>query len=422
MKFIRLATLVMVSAVTSHVSLSQENFLSGYVVNTAGDTISGEVDYRNWSKNPQKIAFKSKDGVVNDLTPQQTQLVVVADERYVGAKVNLSERYKGIDVMDRSSEPNVTSNWVFLQTLYRGEKSLYYYHNGFFNDFYITSDNEFVHLIQKKYVAQGENGRNRMAENRRFVGQLAYYLNAYPKVTVKLDGIEFNREALVSLFEAYGEWNGEIQPYLKTKEPTQYRFGVLAGASITKLEFIAYSSNFDYLKALNNRTSYDPSIGISLDIILPRNAKKWSFRNEILFSTFQIKDARYNSSSSGSDFRNFYTSLGLTYIKHNLMLRYSLPIGGVQVFANVGVANGWVIDERVNKRIEKLKFFDSENQYEQVAMEKLRKYEQTLVAGVGAHRGHMSIETRAEYGNGMSPYTSLRSDTKRFFFLLGYFF
>lgn len=50
---------------------SQPNFKPGYIVLANGDTVHGEIDYRNWTYNPEKLTIMQnsvqKDYTVNDL-------------------------------------------------------------------------------------------------------------------------------------------------------------------------------------------------------------------------------------------------------------------------------------------------------------------------------------------------------------------
>ncbi|NJK97917.1 MAG: hypothetical protein HC905_26095 [Bacteroidales bacterium] len=41
-----------------NLAYSQENYIPGYVIEN-GDTLKGFIDYRNWEKNPNQIAFKT---------------------------------------------------------------------------------------------------------------------------------------------------------------------------------------------------------------------------------------------------------------------------------------------------------------------------------------------------------------------------
>jgi len=59
MNTIRLIIFLSVIFFSGNNVLAQSNFLTGHFINIAGDTIHGEIDYRNWDKNPNKITFRN---------------------------------------------------------------------------------------------------------------------------------------------------------------------------------------------------------------------------------------------------------------------------------------------------------------------------------------------------------------------------
>ena len=69
-------------------SFGQENYQPGYIVSLAGDTIYGQVDYRNWELNPDKIYFQDEsDKVKRSYAPLDIRAFSVQDEFYIGAIV-----------------------------------------------------------------------------------------------------------------------------------------------------------------------------------------------------------------------------------------------------------------------------------------------------------------------------------------------
>ena len=51
------------------ISFAQSNFKPGYVVTLSGDTIKGQVDYREWDSNPSSIRFRTLDNKIRNFTP-----------------------------------------------------------------------------------------------------------------------------------------------------------------------------------------------------------------------------------------------------------------------------------------------------------------------------------------------------------------
>lgn len=50
--------LLITGIIISVLSFSQQNYLPGYIIQNNGDTVTGFIDYRNWSLNPDLIEFR----------------------------------------------------------------------------------------------------------------------------------------------------------------------------------------------------------------------------------------------------------------------------------------------------------------------------------------------------------------------------
>ena len=88
-KFLLLACL----AIIANTSFSQKNYQPGSVVTLNGNTLTGEIDYKNWKKTPEKILFrrdKNSESVsygVKDLSS-----FTVSDDVYKRAIIDIVER------------------------------------------------------------------------------------------------------------------------------------------------------------------------------------------------------------------------------------------------------------------------------------------------------------------------------------------
>ncbi|MCS4434139.1 hypothetical protein [Aquiflexum gelatinilyticum] len=185
MKKVKIILLFSLLFILKNPVFAQSNFLSAKIVNAIGDTIQGEIDYRNWDKNPNKITFKSLDQKeILEFTPKDIQSFLVSDEVYLSARVE-TERI-GNNQFDQSPTIETTLETVFLQTIIAGEKSLFLYKNEASREnFYIKDNGEYYLLKYKKYnKVQTVNGATRSytAENKFFLGQLGAYLNGCPDI------------------------------------------------------------------------------------------------------------------------------------------------------------------------------------------------------------------------------------------------
>lgn len=398
---------------------AQQNYLKGYVLNTLKDTVKGFINYHEWEKNPEKIKFKSSmEGKPETFRPLQILEFGVSDEIYVTAIVHSENSPHITNELDYDSRLKLKTDTVFLQSLVRGPKSLYYLKNKFGNDnLYIGTNTGFVLLEYKKYLKKHE-GKRVVAQNNNYKGQLIYYLNGCPSLSAKINSLPYKPKSMTRIFKQYyGCTPAEIAFIRQTPQP-KLEFGILAGASSTTIEL--HSAGQEELTGADFGVSNDFLGGLYLNLVLPRNREKWSLYSELLYSGYSFQ-------TSYEDYRNeeYYTisnyDLGFSYLNLNVMVRFKLPFKAVNIFANGGLGTGFLISN-TNKKLTEKRFYSSYSLKEGKVLEDIRSIEQGYILGAGAMYNNLSLEFRYERGNGFSPYTGLGTTTSKMFLLLGYRF
>jgi hypothetical protein len=401
---------------------SQEKYLPGYVINLKGDTLSGFIDYRNWKINPGKIDFK--DRVENKqftFLPSDIIEFKVKDEVYVSAIINIETSPRNTAELNYDKAMHLQAESAFLQTFYKGKKSLYHYFNHGKDYFYIRKDTTFELLLYKKYLFVQENNplikenNTIIKENKAYLGQLDNYLNDCQGIEDRLTKTTYKQAALDNLFKYYYETTQSEISFKKNIERASLETGALAGVSLTSLSFRGPS----YFTLTDYSLSVNFSAGLYCELILPRNQRKWSISNELIISAYDVSGT-YNDGVE-NDYSKTTTELGFTYLKINNLLRYKYPVGHAYIFLNGGISNGFIIKE-INYKNVVTKFYSSETNVEGVALEGTRKYELGFIFGTGLKTGRYSLEARYETGNGMSDYFTIKGRTQRIFLLLGFRF
>jgi hypothetical protein len=401
-------------------SFSQVNYLPGYVITSQGDTVTGFVDYGNWGTNPTRISFKETiEGKPILLKPSDIKEFKVADEMYESGIVKIEVSPTQTAKLDYDPTVNLKVDTTFLQALIKGEKSLYLYKNmNGVTNFYIKRDSAFDLLIYKKYLVEQE-GKYAVKENKKYIGQLAYYLGDCESISLKMNGVHYSQKSLTKAFKSYYDCSPSALTFKREVEKASLEIAVLAGVSRANLHFKG-SNSWNYLLDSDYSPSFDFSGGLVFEIVLPRNQGRWSIANEILFSTYTIKgveekfieEEHYSVSS---------IEFGYSYLKINNLVRYKYPLRRSSLFVNGGISNGFAMRDTNHWR-QDVYFYGMESSVEDLAIKKARKYEQGIIVGTGIKYNKLSFEVRHEWGNGMSSYSNLTSTTKRTYFLLGYRF
>lgn len=399
-------------------SFCQENYKPGYILLMNGDTLHGLLDYRNWERNPEKIAFKEATGDTRSLYfPWQIKGFGVLDETYESAVVQVENSPTETKDLNYDKTLVLAFDSAFLQAVVKGNKSLYYYKTRFGKElFYIKQDSAFKLLVYKKYL-KDQDGESVLAENKTYIGQLTLYLADCSTIQDKLKNVAYQKNSLEALMLDYYACTQSKVAFHKKTEKTTVQFGAMAGATLTTLKFTG-----SYLYLVN--AGYQPSVnftaGLFLDVVFPRNHGKWSINNELICSSYKV-DGRYDIYTNENKYTIVYTTIGYTYLKINNMVRFKYPVGKFFLYLNGGLSNGFAITEKNYYQMES-KLYDDETVTEGKALNETRKWEFGYLVGLGTKFKKFSLEVRFERANGMSVYENLKSITYRYFCLVGYRF
>lgn len=398
---------------------AQENFKPGYIIKQNRDTIKGFIDYRNWDKNPFLIKFKTEINAQEEaFDPLSIQEFNVEDEVYVSGIIKVETTPLKTDELTENAEFKIKKDTTFLQALFQGDKSLYYYRNEDKRDnFYILKGDEYELLKYKRFI-KNKNGQKAIVENKAYLGQLTSYLDDCSTIYAEIVHARYRQKELYRIFEYYKECIGENFLYQKKEKKIQKHFGVVSGASLSMLNFKSVANanlvNTDY------DSSFRPVLGLYIDFILPRHQRKWSIYNELLLTNYNISGV-YEDYTSDENFSISTTEFKYTYLRVNNLVRFKYPVGSMEIFVNGGISNSLVIGGS-NFEKKEIKFFVDERVLEREALPEIRRYEQGFILGTGVKYKNYTFELRAEGSNGMSVYTVLTSNVNRFYLLVGYRF
>lgn len=418
---LRKTGLFLITILFLQTTYSQENWQHGYILKQDGDTVHGQIDYRDWEKNPDKIQFKAQmDGETQSFTALDIRKFGVLSERYTGAIVQSEVSPSGTASLQYDPALQIKVDTTFLKVLFEGPKSLYYNKNSVGNDnFYIRQDADFELLAYKKYLKSRE-GESAITENKRYIGQLTLYLDNCPAIQSKLNSTRYNQKSLVRTFQHYYACIPSEIVFEYKPEKISTEIGAIAGATISLLKFTGDNDVNAHLTRVDFGTSVNFTAGLYFDVILPRNQGKWSINNEMTVTTYKF-EGMYEKYKNENEWTKTYTNISYTYFKINNMLRYKHLVGRAFIYANAGISNGFAISVTNDKTMES-KFYSTEKTDKGKALDETKEWEMGLLFGLGAKYKQFSFEIRYERGNGMSAYSNLNSPTQRYYFLLGYGF
>lgn len=257
-----------------------------------------------------------------------------------------------------------------------------------------------------------------MGHNREYLGQLAVYLKNCPSIQQHLKDVDYQRSDLVKLFGIYYSCVGS--PLEKRKEQKgKFSYGVLGGVSITSINI---TSDLRYLSGANYNSSANPVVGGVLEYILPRNGGRWSFYNELAYTSFNVQ-GKYVDRVSDNQYTVNQVALGFSYLRIANWVRFNRKISpDMAYYFGGGVMNGMMIGEGANKRTATIYLGDNSQTTTDPAFRETKKHEIGLSLGTGLRYKAYEFGVRYESSNGFSPSTGTAVKVERIFAMLQYRF
>lgn len=416
MKKLILFTALSVLGITSFA----QNYQPATIVTSDGTSIEGEIDYKNWRKNPDQVQFRKGAFTPETYTAKDLKSFVVGGDRYVSAIVDVDDRTE--NSAELTTDPQIKSHrdTVLLRAVITGSKSLYSYFDNL-DHFYILRNDSFELLKYKKYSKASDNYYKLILYNRDFVTQLASYLEDCQSLTSRPEKARYETGFLKGVFTKYYECKSGKAEFAQTRESENLEIGVFAGVSNTRFNVNTSSDNI-YMVSMS-RANFSPSTnvtgGVFFDIVFPRQRGRLSLNNELAYSSYETSGT-YRASSSQTNYEQRTFEIAFSYLKMNNMLRYKFLMGKSAFFVNGGLATGYLLNDKskitLNRKIGSTETTSVEKAFKIDS----RKYELGLVAGAGFRTGRVSAELRAEGSTGPLSESTTSAKVTRYYALLGY--
>jgi hypothetical protein len=397
----------------------QSNFLKAIVINNNGDSIYGSINYRNWKNNPKTISFLNTENKTANFDAGSIKgfFIPSVNETYTSFAIEkdmLPQNENEAINNNNINSPSTKETAFLLQLVKHPLISLYLLVTDNKEHFYYRKENEVPVELIHHYLFNDSN--KQLEEVNTYKKQLSDLFLSCPNVAAQAETTGFSEEKIQHIIVAYIQC---VAPGSavdnKKKDPTQFTFGIIAGAMLNKFRF----EGSDELLVDNNYSgNVSPVLGISLDLGLSRNRNKWHIINEIIYKSYKT------SSSFVRPYGNGYmlasdVSLGFSYAQINTLLRYVYQLGNsLMPYINAGLGNAFIVKE--NKNIDH-KVYSFGTVEDGQAINSPRKYELTIQAGLGLVIRNVQFELR--YGKskkGFSPYQSLDTNPESFQFLFTY--
>lgn len=416
--------LLLLALLAGHAA-GQRIYSPGYFIQ-AGDTLHGLLSYSGFGKESKQLFFKvTETGTATPYSPANINGFFYEGELFESAVVSTEVSVLEMNLVKEGPELLLETDTVFLTQLVKGVKSLYFFTNRVGKDqFYIKTDSKLDLLLYKQYMREEEGmkgifeNKMNLIENKKYIGQLSFYMIDCPKVTKDLSRLKYSKTSLSRVFWQYNACMGHTPEVSKGTKTGRFEFGVKAGLNYTS--FNVNKQPFTAFLNLDNVKSTYPVFGIFLNTYLQRNRRNLSFYNEMYYTEFSASgqmvhnydDSYYITTNSTIDFK------GVSMMS---ALRYAIPVKGFNIYMNVGVAFP-VTSKFKNDKTKDVVFYSVSHQELESAIPSFEPSKFAPVIGVGANYKKFSFDVRFEKRGEYTNDKKYSVDMSKVYFMAGYRF
>ncbi|MEN7546493.1 porin family protein [Rapidithrix thailandica] len=416
----KLFTSILILLVISLPCLAQKQLEQGVLYTMDGDSINGQIDYKNWDQNPEKFTFQASNGVKTqyDLNTAKGFKVTRSDgfpEIYERAIVEVeSSPYRF--PLASSAQLEFKLDTVFLRVLSRGKLDLYYLKDKIGKEhFYIHKEGEtegIIELVLKNYyIIDPIDKRRKVAAFTKYRNQLtALTIDSKKSLASSINRLPYKIEPITKLVEKYNHSDDAEVPktYTFQKQKLKTQIWLNAGFTSTKLNFEGRSSN--KIEKADFGQAYSWVAGIGLNVFIPRTKQRISFYPELLIRSYSI-EGNYTNTINEAAYDQYNYSFDLLYLKLNALVKLRLKPQGFSPFLVGGFSGAHALKDK-NTMVRKSVTYSTTYEYERPAIKDFRTFDQGWVVGIGAESDRFGLELRYESSNGMENYAELDSSVK----------
>jgi len=310
---------------------SQTDYRSGFIINNAGDTLFGLIDYRETSK-----TYKSCDFMVS----KGGNAVAYGPGSIIGYGFKNDKFFQSRELSIKNQPPQT----VFVEVIVRGAVSLYKFEETYLVEKGSNGLEQLTNEAREVFV----DGKRVVKYTNQHIATLNILLFDCAEIRARVQKIRLFEKDLTRLIEDYNQCKGSSSATFKAKKPwTKLIIGVAAGGNMSTLDFFDTDFGYSHLAGTFESTN-SPMIGISFDVSSPRLAERVSLNVDLLYLTSKYYNFTLNN--SGSSVERNYVTIELQQFKVPIGIRYTLPKraftpyfnGGLSGTIHVGSSSKWV--------------------------------------------------------------------------------
>jgi hypothetical protein len=274
----------------------QTDFRPGYIIKTTGDTIFGQIDYRDALLMSKVCKFKDKESEIAKYNPND-----IIAFRFIDSKYYVSRE--------------INNRKVFLEYLIKGKINIYFMRDNNGDHYYL--DKEDVKLTEMQYEEGIKyiDDKQVFYESTKHIGILSYYMQDAPNMQSEINAIKKpDHQNLIKLAKDYHNavCDGEKCIIYEKSAP------------LIKIlpELVVGVIKYSNVEDLNDK--FYVHAGIIGHIWMPRTSEKMYFRTGVLLSQLYFNGEKENFYKIPCQFEYIYPK-GIIRPRIAYGLNYYIP-------------------------------------------------------------------------------------------------
>ncbi|MDW3195419.1 MAG: hypothetical protein R8G66_23785 [Cytophagales bacterium] len=223
---------------------AQTNFEPGYIINNAGDSVQGEINF-NWTTRPDALTFRTNGGKEEQFTPSNLKGFSIENGDYFQSlTVEVDVSPTDPDQLLELGKDQFEEQSFFAKVLLLGSANLYQnfdQERGRYHYFLENAQSPSpVELISGKRKVSDEttmqpNASGAFKTVDKYKGQLTFLLGDCPEVMSSILGLsQLTEKSVTAIITTYNGCNNNVSTYRKPKvaRGSRARFGLILGAQL----------------------------------------------------------------------------------------------------------------------------------------------------------------------------------------------
>lgn len=391
---------------------AQADFEPGYVVRPSGDTVRGEVDYRDARANAKLCRFRA--------TPQAAITTFQPTDLLAYGLHNEHKLYRALTL---PTPAGLAASRRFLEVLASGPANLYLLRDedGLDHYYVATAALPLTELVHRKVLQE-----RIMQEQNIFRTTLSQALVDCPVAQAQLPSLAFTTAALIRVVAAYNQCIAPLaQPTPVVPSVARVRqrphIGILVGGQRTTMH-VQYAQSYTSDVKLDFGPRAAPVVGVSFNVPLTALSRKLSLEAELFYEGEHYDEVKEITYVGGVSYkaRSQY-SLAMKYLRLPLLVRYTLPKGRARPFLEVGPTLAYAV--QLKNEVAITDYYGRTGPPQGFFPDSRRALQEGLAGGIGVQASYWqgrlaALALRAEADTGWTGGQGLDTWSNRFYLLL----